>query len=215
MPTGEQHRIAPVAAARAEAAWLDGDHERIVAEVSPAFELAIERDNPWFRGELALWLHRAGALDETPDNLAEPYALRLEGHPDAAADAFEKRGLPYERALVLTESENDSAAREGLRSLLELGARRVASAVTAGLRERGVKNLPRGPRRTTRGNVAGLTSRQLEVLELLAEGLSNPEIADRLHISPKTVEKHVSAVLTKLEVDSRTEAALRAAELAI
>lgn len=215
VPTGEQHRIAPVAAARAEAAWLDGDSERIVEEVRPAFELALGRDNPWFRGELALWLHRAGALSEIPENIAEPYARRLAGDPIGAAGAFEKQKLPYECGLALTESDDDAAARQGLRILLELGARRVASSVAARLRERGVTNLPRGPRPVTRSNVAGLTPRQLEVLELLAEGLTNPEIAGRLHISPKTVENHVSAVLAKLEVGSRTEAALRAAELSL
>lgn len=215
VPTGEQHRIAPVAAARAEAAWLDGDPERIVEEARPAFELALGRDNPWFRGELALWLHRAGALDEIPENIAEPFARRLAGDPIGAAVAFEKQGLPYERGIALTESDDDAAARQGLRILLDFGASRVASAVAARLRERGVRSLPRGPRPATRRNVAGLTPRQLEVLELLAEGLTNPEIAGRLHISPKTVENHVSAVLAKLEVGSRTEAALRAAELSI
>ncbi|HKZ69064.1 MAG TPA: response regulator transcription factor, partial [Anaerolineales bacterium] len=67
--------------------------------------------------------------------------------------------------------------------------------------------VPRGPRPATRDNPFSLTTRQIEILRLLADGLGNPEIASRLHLSPKTVEHHVSAVLAKLEVSSREEAA--------
>jgi len=73
--------------------------------------------------------------------------------------------------------------------------------------------VPRGPREETRANPAGLTSRQLEVLELLAEGLTNAEIADRLVVSPRTAEHHVAAVLAKLGATTRREAVRRASEL--
>lgn len=71
--------------------------------------------------------------------------------------------------------------------------------------------MPRGKARTTRGHAAGLTARQAEVLELLAENLSNTEIADRLFISPRTVENHVAAVLSKLDSFTREEAVAAAA----
>ena len=58
--------------------------------------------------------------------------------------------------------------------------------------------MPHGPRAPTRANPAGLTARQLEVLSLLAAGLTNAEIADRLVVSPRTAEHHVAAVLAKL-----------------
>lgn len=70
----------------------------------------------------------------------------------------------------------------------------------------GVQGVPRGARHKTRAHPAGLTPRQVEVLELVAEGLTNAEIAERLFVSPKTVDHHVSALLTKMEVSSRTEA---------
>jgi DNA-binding NarL/FixJ family response regulator len=66
------------------------------------------------------------------------------------------------------------------------------------LRERGVRGLPRGPRPATRENPAGLTPRQLEVLELLAEGMRDSEIAARLVLSERTVGHHVGAILRKL-----------------
>ena len=65
------------------------------------------------------------------------------------------------------------------------------------MRELGL-SVPRGPRESTRANPAGLTARQLEVLALLAAGLTNAEIADRLVVSPRTAEHHVAAVLAKL-----------------
>ena len=61
--------------------------------------------------------------------------------------------------------------------------------------------------------VASLSAREVDVLELLREGLTNAEIGARLYISPKTAEHHVSRVLAKLGVRSRTEAAAVAATL--
>ena len=89
----------------------------------------------------------------------------------------------------------------------------AAAVVARRLRERGARGLPRGPRRRTRENPAGLTSRELEVLALLTQGLSNAEIAQRLVLSEKTVGHHVSAVLRKLEVPSRARAAAKAGRL--
>jgi DNA-binding NarL/FixJ family response regulator len=67
----------------------------------------------------------------------------------------------------------------------------------------GVQAIPRGPRATTRTHVAGLTAREAEVAALLATGLTNADIADRLVVSPKTVDHHVTAVLAKLGVPNR------------
>jgi DNA-binding NarL/FixJ family response regulator len=70
-----------------------------------------------------------------------------------------------------------------------------------------VRRIPRGPRPTTRAHPFGLTSREMEILQAVAAGLSNARIGDRLHISAKTVDHHVSAILTKLDVPTRQEAA--------
>ena len=73
-----------------------------------------------------------------------------------------------------------------------------------------MRGLPRGPRATTRENPAGLTAREVEVLELLGEGLRNADIAERLFLSEKTVSHHVSAILRKLGVRTRGEASAAA-----
>jgi DNA-binding CsgD family transcriptional regulator len=145
--------------------------------------------------------------DIGPEGAAEPFQLQIEGRWQAAAEAWARIGCPYERALATADSGEREPMQEALSILQELGAAAVAARVTRELRMRGVRNLPRGPLRSTRQNPLGLTNRQMDVLALLTEGMSNAEIGDRLFISPKTVDHHVSAILAKLGVRSRTEAA--------
>jgi DNA-binding NarL/FixJ family response regulator len=85
----------------------------------------------------------------------------------------------------------------------QLGAVGLARRVRRQLRDEGATSVPRGPVARTRSNPSGLTERQLAVLALVAEGLTNAEIADRLVLSRRTVDTHVSAVLAKLGVTSR------------
>jgi DNA-binding NarL/FixJ family response regulator len=106
-------------------------------------------------------------------------------------------------------------ARQGLMTLHELGARRPAARVARALRQRGVREVQLGPRAATRRNPGGLTARELEVLALISEGLSNTEIATRLFLSERTVDHHVSAILRKLGVTSRLKAAAEATRLGI
>ncbi|HEX6336970.1 MAG TPA: LuxR C-terminal-related transcriptional regulator [Jiangellaceae bacterium] len=102
-----------------------------------------------------------------------------------------------------------------MRSAHHTWVRRAPRRVRQRLRELGVSGVPRGPRATTRANPAMLTARQLEVVELLAAGLTNAEIADELVISPKTAGHNVSAILDKLGARSRLEAANMARELGL
>jgi DNA-binding NarL/FixJ family response regulator len=122
-------------------------------------------------------------------------------------------GCPYERALALADGD-ETAQLDALVALEELGATAVAAKLRQSLRSRGVR-VPRGKARLTREHAAGLTARQAEVLELLSEGLSNVEISDRLFVSPRTIEHHVSAVLSKLDAVSRQEAVETAHRLAL
>jgi DNA-binding NarL/FixJ family response regulator len=115
----------------------------------------------------------------------------------------------------LADSPEPADLLEALAELDALGAEPLARRVRARLREAGVARIPRGPVEVTRHNPAGLTGRQVEVLRLLGQSLTNAEIAGRLVLSVRTVDAHVAAVLAKLGLRSRREAPARAAELGV
>jgi DNA-binding CsgD family transcriptional regulator/tetratricopeptide (TPR) repeat protein len=214
--SGELQRIGPLAAARAEAAWLAGDNASVAEATDAALDLALHCRAPWVAGELAYWRWQAGLRDELPAGAAaEPYSLSIVGEWARAAERWRTIGCPYEAALALAESDDQLAVRQSIVELQQLGARPAAAIVARRLRERGVRGVPRGPRPRTRENPAGLTSRELDVLALLAEGLRNAQIAQRLVVSEKTVDHHVSAVLRKLDVRTRGEAAAEAFRLGL
>jgi len=122
---------------------------------------------------------------------------------------------PYERALARWDTGTTDDLLAALPVLDTLDARAVAALFRARLRDAGVSAVPRGQLAATRANPAGLTGRQLDVLALLVDGLSNADIAARLVISRKTADHHVSAILAKLDVHSRGEAAAAARRLGV
>ncbi|MDY7088368.1 MAG: AAA family ATPase [Actinomycetota bacterium] len=235
-PTGESQFFCPPATVLAEAYWLAGDLPAAAAEARRGLEVALRAGHPWFAGELAFWLWRSKApataaplpatavplpatppaADPTDDALvetalavaAEPFRRLIEGDWGAAAAHWDAVGCSYLAACA--RSHGDAPATgEALRVFDRLGATAPARRLRASLRERGLP-VPRGPRAATAADPTGLTARQREVLHLLTEGLSNADIAARLVLSAKTVDHHVSAVLTKLGVSSRGKAAAEA-----
>jgi len=200
--------LLPTAAALAEYMWLTGeaDPDRIVR----FREVLDEGMLPWDGGDLAFWLWKLGEFTEAPEGIAEPYRLVMEGEPAKAAAIWEAKGIPYERALALMDGD-EKAQLEALEIFETLGATAVAAKHRQSLRDQGV-SVPRGKRRETRRHDAGLTARQVEVLSLLAEGLSNVDIADQLFLSSRTVEHHVAAVMSKLNASTRDQAVTAAAE---
>jgi DNA-binding CsgD family transcriptional regulator len=213
--TGEFQRTAAIAAARAEAAWLVGDYKKVADETRTVLELARRRQTRWIVGELAYWRYQAGLRDDLARReLAKPYGLATAGNWDAAGHEWRAIGCPYESALAFADGDQP-ACETAIERLRHLGARRTAATVIERMRERRTAAARPGPRPRTLANPAGLTPRELDVLSLLPSGLRNAEIAQRLVVSEKTVDHHVSAVLRKLGVRNRREASVEAARLGI
>jgi DNA-binding CsgD family transcriptional regulator len=206
--TGEIQRLAPVMAARAELGWLSGDTQTPVREAEALWPLARDADCRWNRGMVATWLGPAADVD--PDRLAPPYALEVTGRWREAADQWQVLDCPYERALALARSGDRDALVEAVGDFERLGAVAAADRARILLRTSGWA-APRRTRSRAAGHPAGLTDRETEVLTLLAEGLPDAGIAERLVISRRTVEHHVSAILVKLGVRSRQQAVARSA----
>ena len=211
---GESQRLVPVAAARAEAAWLTGaPPSDIVAGVDIAWDLAVAHPDKWSLGELAWWLDRAG-VSRPGIEPAEPFALMLDRQWAAAAAAWRELNSPVWTAIALGFDPDLDAARASFELLDSLGAPALWTALQRERRAAGLA-LPRGPRPSTRRNDGGLTAREIEVLQLLADGLSNAEVAERLFLSERTVAHHVSAVLRKLGETSRGRAVAAAQRLGL
>lgn len=204
-PSGTLQRMAPCAAVRAEAAFGRGDTAELVAAVRSALPLAQAKGHPWFVGELSYWLWRAGAAPPAAAGCAEPYALQMAGRWGDAAAAWAALGCPYEQARALAEGGID-AQREALAIAEQLGAVPLAEHLRRALRRSGARGVSRGPRASTQAHPAGLTSAEQRVLALLAEGLRNADIAERLHRSVRTVDHQVASLLGKLGATSRAEA---------
>jgi ATP/maltotriose-dependent transcriptional regulator MalT len=211
----EPMRLLPAAAALVERSWLLGGH----AGLDEAAAMLQQHHGPgleWVRGDLAVWLRRAGvAVPDTAAEVAAPYRLQLDGEHLAAAERWAALNSPYEQALALVDSGDVEAVRTALDVLDRLGADAVASKVRQDLRLSGVAVVPGRRRASTRENPHGLTARQVDVLRLLDEGLTNEQLARRLYISPKTADHHVSAILAKLQVPSRQQAVLAGRELGL
>jgi DNA-binding CsgD family transcriptional regulator len=211
---GEVQRIGPAVAALVEAAWLTGDEPVALDALGEAYAEVLRRHAGQMRAELAYWLFRSGRPAPAVGG-GHPYDLQMAGRWRDAATAWHAAGCPYEYAVALAESTEPDDLLAALETMEALGAEPMARRIRARLRAAGVTRIPRGPLTGTRRNPAGLTGRQLEVLGLLGQRLSNVEIADRLVVSVRTVEHHVAAILAKLELTSRRGAAAKAAELGI
>jgi DNA-binding CsgD family transcriptional regulator len=215
---GTLMRLAPIRAARTEAALLAGEPARARAEAGAARDRVFARGTRWQRGELAWLLWQAGDRDIPTDGLAEPYALQIAGDHAGAAAIWRELGCPFEEARALAESDDSALVRQAVDTFEALGAKPAVAHAIGRLRALGVRDLPplrRGPRASTQANPAGLTAREVEVLSLVASGLRNAEIADRLYLTPKTVGHHLTAIYAKLGIGTRAEAVRAASQLGI
>jgi DNA-binding CsgD family transcriptional regulator/tetratricopeptide (TPR) repeat protein len=212
--SGEPANSVPVRLARAEAHWLEGRPADAAREAERADDESVNA-NLWERGAIAVWLLRTGSTRPVPGELAEPYRLQLGGDWAKAAEAWISLGCPYEAAMTLTDAAQEASLRDALTILTRLNAPPMVRIVRRKLQMLGARTVPVGPRTATRAHPLGLTRREQEILRLICARLTNTEIARTLFIATKTVDRHVSAILTKLGTPTRTAAAERAAQLGL
>lgn len=212
----ELQRSVYCAALVAEREWLAdaSAFDEPIALLKEVHALAVERETLWVMEDVALWLHILGEKVQNSSELSAPFRDHCEGRWREAAAGWRLLGRPYEEALALSEGDEESQ-RAAIDILDRLGALPAASRIRRQMRASGVRGVPRGPIAGTRGNAAGLTRRQVQVLVLVDQGMSNLEIADRLCISAKTAEHHVSAIIARLDVATRRDAAAAARSLGL
>jgi DNA-binding CsgD family transcriptional regulator/tetratricopeptide (TPR) repeat protein len=196
-------REGAVRLARAEAAWIAGDLDLVRHEALAGLAIDTMQRIPAMAGELAVWLTRCGG-DAPGVDASEPFALELSGRWREAVDAWLALDCPFDAALASLPGDHTSA-RAAVTVLHRMGAAGGARAFARERARRGL-SVPRGPRPATSEDAHGLTTREREVLALMASGLRNSEIATALHITEKTAGHHVSACLRKLGAHTRTEA---------
>lgn len=213
--TGELKRIGPVVELQLERALTSG--ERLPLECFDQLRATVG-DEPLREGggaaRVAAWASLCGVPWDAVPKAGAPYAAMIAGDWQAAADAFGAVGWRYDRALMLSHLDSHEHLVEGLQAARSLGAGPLEQQITRRMQELAVP-VPRGPHTSTRANPGQLTDRQLEVLSLVRRGCSNAEIAHALRISPRTVEHHVAAILSRLDATSRVEAVARAADLGL
>jgi DNA-binding CsgD family transcriptional regulator len=200
--TREAQRVAVAYSAACELAWIRGAEDEATALAVEAWELVRPDSNPWTHGEVTTWVPADLAAEADLDGT--PYLAEVAGDWATAAREWEELGSPFARALALARGGTRDGLAEAALAFDELGADAAAARARGLSRARGWTP-PRSRRADTRAHPDGLTRREAEVLDLLREGLSDAEMAERLVLSRRTVEHHVASILGKLGVSSRRD----------
>lgn len=210
----EYQRILPVAIACLEYEWLTADKLITDEEMDDIVALTKKVEIQTLHSEFVYWYRKAKNITLATHNLYLPYQYLQQGKIQEAAIFWDKLPCPFEKAMVLTEGKEEEK-KQALLLLQQLGAIAFGEKLKKMMRSAGIKKIPRGIRASTQNNPAQLTNREVDVLRLLQQGAQNKEIATALFISPKTVDHHISSLLFKLDVTSRTKAVTEAIRIGI
>ncbi|MEO1240901.1 MAG: AAA family ATPase [Pseudomonadota bacterium] len=216
--TDEPQYIVPAHLAYVEWAWLNEKRTVASQHLEPLVAFGVSKMHEWNRGEAAILAHRmeiVAPADFIAD-LPKPYAEELANDAEAASNTWLNLGAPYPAALALLHAAQSEADATRLCSALKI-LEPMEAAATNLAREKArafgvsakMPRFRRGPNSSARNHPLGLTAREQQILVLISTGATNKEIASSLSRSHRTIEHHVSSVLTKLNVTSRMEAMLR------
>ena len=215
LATDELQHVVPARLTLIEQAWLTGNLAAGQEHLEALLALSDDDRHAWNMGERAVWAKRYGrpASGIRVNDLPEPFRRELDGDLVGAAEAWDALGMPYAAGLVRVQSDDADVLAAGVRDLEAIGA---AAAARLGRRRAGeigvARVLPparRGAYKAARDHPLGLTRREQDVLALLVKGYTNREISEALGRSPRTVEHHVSSVLSKLGAANRMGVMLR------
>ena len=203
--TMEPQRIIQALTAFLEYEWILEKHFIEKEILESAIKMTEERGNIYGNSEFSFWLKKARGRFLPLKEVYEGYDISNSEKAKKAARLWKEIGCSYNEALCLFEG-SDEDKREAITIIQGLGANAILQKMKLQMRSSGIKHIPRGLRKSTQSNPAFLTERELDVLQLLKEGLHNKEIAGKLFISSKTVDHHISSILFKLDVKSRGKA---------
>jgi len=212
--TGQLNRILPAITALLEYEWISDRRFADQADIDYVINAMELRGNIYENSAFAYWLLKARKQRLDPGDLYEGFAINDKTTATKAASLWKQLGCPYEQALALFQGDNNDK-REAISIIRKLGADAVYNKLKFEMRTSGIKSIPRGIRKNTRSNPAHLTERELDVLQLLKDGMHNKEIGRKLFISAKTVDNHISSIFFKLSVHSRAKAIEQANQLSI
>jgi len=210
----ELQRIIPAMSALLEYEWLTGHIYLTNAEIDNTIAMIKQAGKIPKKSKLLYWLKLARKNYLPADDNFELNGDVNNGMEKNEATYWGRYGCPYEQALAQFEGNEDDM-RKAISTMQKLGATAVYEKMKMNMRSSGIKSIPRGIRKSTQSNPALLTSRELDVLQLLKESMQNKEIADRLYISAKTVDHHISSILFKLDVNTRVKAVNEAVKMQI
>ncbi|MEP0189747.1 MAG: AAA family ATPase [Erythrobacter sp.] len=214
LATGEVQYCIPVLIAMLEQAWLTDSQELSAQAMDGLGRIDSSCFSVWSRAEFAFWSNLVGEpspLTKVQGQTA--FGPALKGDFLETGMRFARLGADYLANLCFGLSDNVKTVSSGFAELNRRGAKAAVARLTDLLESRGIARqditLPRGPYRASRENPFGLTAKEMTVLEHLAVGLSNAQIAEEMSRSQRTVEHHVSAILHKLEVENRLAVLLK------
>jgi predicted ATPase/DNA-binding CsgD family transcriptional regulator len=217
--TQDRHDVIPVLM-WASKFFAENNFEKETTQCAEALaSIASSTGNPEAMAALAYSLGENALMNNNIDEAINQFSQAL-SHLDKFEIPLEKLFIEIRLGTVLRMKSLDKNAIQHFNNALsiskKLGTRPFSSIIDEELESLGVSSKEsRKEDSDERKRKSGLTKRQMEILELLSQGLTNKEIAEKLFLSPRTVDMHVSHVLERLNCRSRMEAMNKAKEIGL